>query len=213
MDGPPAVALGFEKEHGNVMDRPPRPVKEGLPNFRDITLIFYLGAVMVTGTLIVFFLAGGGIEACEGFPLSTDSALPFDQAACEAGDEGAMDDWQTFADERFVHAQTMTFGVFIMFQLFNVMNCRSNKESIFKLGLMSNKAINWAFLISFLLLVFFIQFSYVDIPLVGIDIGGLLSTTAINLNDWFILISVAFGVLVVDEFRKFIVNSRYFAVK
>ena len=62
MDGPPAVALGVEKKHGNVMSRPPRPVNEGLPNFSDIVLIFWLGAVMVTGTLLVFFLAGGGIN-------------------------------------------------------------------------------------------------------------------------------------------------------
>ena len=53
MDGPPAVALGVEKKHG-VMDRPPRPVDEGLPNSRDISLIFYLGAVMVVGSLAVF---------------------------------------------------------------------------------------------------------------------------------------------------------------
>ena len=53
MDGPPAVALGVEKKHGNVMNRPPRPVDEGLPNRNDIWLIFYLGAVMVTGTLLV----------------------------------------------------------------------------------------------------------------------------------------------------------------
>ena len=78
MDGPPAVALGVEKKHGNVMNRPPRPVDEGLPNRNDIWLIFYLGAVMVTGTLIVFFLAGGGLETCEGLPLSDGSNLPFD---------------------------------------------------------------------------------------------------------------------------------------
>ncbi|MDP6865972.1 MAG: HAD-IC family P-type ATPase, partial [Candidatus Poseidoniaceae archaeon] len=50
MDGPPAVALGVEKRHGKVMSRPPRPVDEGLPNSKDIGLIFYLGAVMVIGT-------------------------------------------------------------------------------------------------------------------------------------------------------------------
>ena len=60
MDGPPAVALGVEKKHGNVMERPPRPVDEGLPNGRDISLIFYLGGIMVIGSLLVFWLAGGG---------------------------------------------------------------------------------------------------------------------------------------------------------
>ncbi|MGB0152361.1 MAG: HAD-IC family P-type ATPase, partial [Candidatus Poseidoniaceae archaeon] len=36
MDGPPAVALGVEKMHSNVMDRPPRPVDESLPNMKDL---------------------------------------------------------------------------------------------------------------------------------------------------------------------------------
>ena len=57
MDGPPAVALGVERMHANVMDRPPRPVDESLPNMLDLLLIFYLGGIMVLGTLIVYYLA------------------------------------------------------------------------------------------------------------------------------------------------------------
>ena len=212
MDGPPAVALGVEKKHGNVMSRPPRPVDEGLPNKSDIWLIFYLGAVMVTGTLLVFFLAGGGIETCEGLPLAGDSTLPFDQELCDDGDEGALSDWQNYADERFIHAQTMTLSVFIMFQLFNVMNCRSQEESIFSLGVFSNKAINIAFLVSFALLLFFVQLADFTIPFTSFEIGGLLSTKVLSMNDWGIIISVAVLVVVIEEFRKFIVNSKIFAI-
>ena len=212
MDGPPAVALGVEKKHGNVMNRPPRPVDEGLPNRNDIWLIFYLGAVMVTGTLIVFFLAGGGLETCDGLPLSDGSNLPFDQAACEAGDEAEILKWESYADDRFVHAQTMTLSVFIMFQLFNVMNCRSQEESIFSLGVFSNKAINIAFLVSFALLLFFVQLANFTIPFTSFEIGGLLSTKVLSINDWGIIILVAVLVVVIEEFRKFIVNSKIFAI-
>ncbi len=212
MDGPPAVALGVEKKHGNVMNRPPRPVDEGLPNRNDIWLIFYLGAVMVTGTLLVFFLAGGGLETCGGLPLSEDTNLPFDQAACQAGDEVAISEWENYADERFVHAQTMTLSVFIMFQLFNVMNCRSQEESIFSLGAFSNKAINIAFLVSFALLLFFVQLANVTIPFTNFEISGLLSTKVLSMNDWMIIIFVSSLVVVIEEFRKFIVNSKIFAI-
>ncbi|MCH2648809.1 MAG: HAD-IC family P-type ATPase [Candidatus Poseidoniaceae archaeon] len=212
MDGPPAVALGVEKKHGNVMNRPPRPVDEGLPNRNDIWLIFYLGAVMVAGTLLVFFLAGGGLETCGGLPLSEDSNLPFDQAACQAGDEVAISEWQNYADDRFVHAQTMTLSVFIMFQLFNVMNCRSQEESIFSLGAFSNKAINIAFLVSFALLLFFVQLANVTIPFTNFEISGLLSTKVLSMNDWMIIIFVSSLVVVIEEFRKFIVNSKIFAI-
>lgn len=212
MDGPPAVALGVEKKHGNVMNRPPRPVDEGLPNRNDIWLIFYLGAVMVTGTLLVFFLAGGGLETCDGLPLSDGSNLPFDQAACESGVESEIAKWQSYADEKFIHAQTMTLSVFIMFQLFNVMNCRSQDESIFSLGVFSNKAINIAFLVSFGLLLFFVQLADFTIPFTNFEIGGLLSTKVLSINDWGIIIAVAALVVVIEEFRKLIVNSKIFAI-
>ena len=212
MDGPPAVALGVEKKHGNVMNRPPRPVDEGLPNKNDIWLIFYLGVVMVAGTLLVFFLAGGGLESCNGLPLSDGSNLPFDQVACESGDPVALAEWENYADERFIHAQTMTLSVFIMFQLFNVMNCRSQEESIFSLGVFSNKAINIAFIASFCLLLFFVQLANVTIPFTSFEIGGLLSTKVLSLNDWMIIIFVAVLVVVIEEFRKFIVNSKIFAI-
>ena len=212
MDGPPAVALGVEKKHGNVMNRPPRPVDEGLPNRNDIWLIFYLGAVMVAGSLLVFFLAGGGLETCNGLPLSDGTNLPFDQEACEKGVESEVSKWESYADDKFIHAQTMTLSVFIMFQLFNVMNCRSQDESIFSLGVFSNKAINIAFLVSFALLLFFVQLADFTIPFTSFEIGGLLSTKVLSINDWGIIMAVAVLVVVIEEFRKFIVNSRIFAI-
>ena len=212
MDGPPAVALGVEKKHGNVMNRPPRPVDEGLPNRNDIWLIFYLGAVMVAGTLLVFFLAGGGLETCESLPLSDGTNLPFNQADCEAGVEAEIAKWESYAADKFIHAQTMTLSVFIMFQLFNVMNCRSQEESIFSLGVFSNKAINIAFLVSFALLLFFVQLADFTIPFTSFEIGGLLSTKVLSLNDWGVIIAVAALVVVIEEFRKLIVNSRIFAI-
>ena len=212
MDGPPAVALGVEKKHGSVMDRPPRPVDEGLPNGRDISLIFYLGAVMVIGTLSVFYLAGGGLATCEMLPSET-ATTAFDVDACLDGNQQAIDDWQIYADGHFAHAQTMTFSVFIVYQLFNVLNCRSNEESVFELGLFSNRAINYALLISGGLLMFFVHLADVSIPLIGIQIGNLLTTTTISLNDWGIVVMVASSVFIIEEFRKFIVKSKVFAVK
>ena len=212
MDGPPAVALGVEKKHGNVMDRPPRPVDEGLPNARDISLIFYLGAVMVIGTLAVFYLAGGGLNQCEILPSETGTTA-FDVNACLQGDEQAIEDWQHYADGHFAHAQTMTFAVFIVYQLFNVLNCRSNEQSVFELGLFSNRAINYALLISAGLLMFFVQLADVSIPLLGIQIGELLSTKSLSSDDWYVVFLVASSVFIIEEFRKFIVKSGFLAVR
>jgi len=212
MDGPPAVALGVEKKHGNVMNRPPRPVDEGLPNGRDISLIFYLGIVMVTGTLAIFYLAGGGLAECEILPTET-ATTAFDVAACNAGDVDELNKWQVYADGHFAHAQTMTFSVFIVFQLFNVLNCRSNDQSVFELGLFSNRAINLALLISGGLLLFFVQLADASIPLVGIQVGNLLSTTTLSSSDWTVVVLVASAVFIIEEFRKLLVKSKFFAVR
>ena len=217
MDGPPAVALGVEKRHGNVMARPPRPVDEGLPNPRDIGLIFYLGAVMVIGTLIVFFLAGGGVygpgNECTLAPFATETDAGFSVADCLAGDEQAMDAYNVYAEDTFANAQTMTFTVFIVFQLFNVLNCRSEKESLFSLGLFSNGAINYAILASGFLLFLFVHFATFPLPLIGIEFGNLLSTTPLEGIDWVVLIAVASTVFLVEEFRKLMIKSRFFSIR
>jgi len=212
MDGPPAVALGVEKRHGNVMGRPPRPVDEGLPNSRDISLIFYLGAIMVIGTLIIFYLAGGGVQtadACTLGPLDTNE-YAWMEGCLEDGESAG---WDNYADEQFVQAQTMTFAVFIVYQLFNVLNCRSGDASLFTLGVFSNKAINYAILISASLLFVFVHFASSTIPIVGIEFGNLLSTTSLKPADWVVLTLVASTVFLIEEFRKFMVNNGFFKVR
>ena len=174
MDGPPAVALGVERKHSNVMDRPPRPVNESLPNILDLVLIFYLGAVMVVGTLVVYYLA------------------------LKNGSEE--------------YAQTMCFSVFIFFQLFNVMNCRSNEDSVFKLGLFSNRAIYLAVLFSIGLLLIAVQGAELTIPLTSFQIGELLSTIPLGRNDWIIVVLVASTVFMVEEFRKLLRTTGVFSV-
>ncbi len=175
MDGPPAVALGVERKHANVMNRPPRAVDEALPNLLDLLLIFYLGAVMVTGTLVVYYLAlQNGSEA---------------------------------------YAQTMCFSVFIVFQLFNVMNCRSNEHSVFKLGLFSNRAIYLAIFFSITLLLLVVQGADFVIPFTSFEIGELLSTIPLEQNDWFVIILVASTVFMVEEFRKLLRSTGIFRVR
>ena len=72
--------------------------------------------------------------------------------------------------------------------------------------------LNIAFLVSFALLLFFVQLADFTIPFTSFEIGGLLSTKVLSMNDWGIIISVAVLVVVIEEFRKFIVNSKIFAI-
>lgn len=129
---------------------------------------------------------------------------------CESGDAAELEKSNEYKNDLFDHAQTMTFGVFIVYQLFNVMNCRSNRESAFKLGLFSNKWINVAFMLSLGLLLFFVQLAEVAIPFTSLAIGSLMTTSPLSSTDWAIIFAVAASVFVIEEFRKFIVNSNFF---
>ena len=215
MDGPPAVALGVESKHGKVMDKPPRPIDEKLPNSSDKLLMLYLGLVMVIGSLMVFYLAGGGIEQCELRPY--DEVASFNIEACKDSShvlhEQALEDWQTYADLNFEKAQTMTFAVFVVFQLFNVMNCRSSEDSVLKLGIFSNRSINFALIISMTLLFIIVHFATTTIPLIGIGIGDLLSTSQLTSADWIVIMAISSSVLIIEEFRKFFKSSNFFAVQ
>ena len=63
-DGAPALALGVDPADHGVMARPPRPRDQGVITLRMWLGIFFVGAVMATGTLLVLdaSLAGGLIE-------------------------------------------------------------------------------------------------------------------------------------------------------
>ena len=205
MDGPPALALGIEKRHGNVMDEEPRSMKESLPNKNDKQLIGFLGIVMVIGTLAIFSLAGGPLltaDSCHGVT-QVDSPELFNQdGSCN---EGAWDD---YADDKFAHARTVAFSAFIMFQLFNVMNCRSIDKSAFKLGLFKNIFITASFFISLFLLIIIVQNSYAVVPLIGITVGSFLSTIPLEFTDWAMIFIFASSVFWIEEFRKFMFKLR-----
>ena len=170
MDGPPAVALGMEKNHGAVMSRAPRPVSEGLPNLIDTVMIAFLGSLMAIGSLIVHYTVLG----------------------------------QSTVEE----AVTATFAVFVMFQLFNVMNCRSIEKSIFELGIFSNKAVAYSFVICTTLLFLIIEFADFTVPLINLKIGEFLSVQNFTESySWPVIILLASSVLIFEEFRKFLMKN------
>lgn len=63
-DGAPALAIGVDPADAGVMDRPPRPRDEGVLTRSMWGGIFFVGAIMATGTLLVLdsSLPGGLIE-------------------------------------------------------------------------------------------------------------------------------------------------------
>ena len=113
-DGPPALALGIDPKDPDVMQREPRQRGTGVLTTQDWWRLGGIGLVMMVGTLAVLdaYYPGGLITL---FATGTGPNI---------------------ADE--THARTMAFTTLMMFQLFNVFNCRSLWRSAF-IGFFENK--------------------------------------------------------------------------
>lgn len=104
-----ALPLAFEVKEPNVMNRPPRKPDEALFNGFVTFRVFFVSILMTVGTIVLFSWE-------YSYSLSTGLA-------------------QTDALAR---SQSIAVTFIIFFQIFYLINCRSLKESVFKIGLFSN---------------------------------------------------------------------------
>ncbi|MBN1644608.1 calcium-translocating P-type ATPase, SERCA-type [Candidatus Woesearchaeota archaeon] len=93
-----------------------------------------------------------------------------------------------------MYAQTVAFTTLMMFQMFNVVNQRSEDKSVFKIGFFKNKWLLWAVLLSVGL-----QIIVIYVPF----LNQLFSTVPLNLFDWARIIGISASVLVFGEIVKF----------
>ena len=113
-DGPPALALGVDPKEPDVMEQHPRQRGSGVLTTSDWWYLAGVGTVMMVGTLAVLdAYYPGGL-----FTLFATGTEP------------------NKADETY--ARTMAFTTLMLFQLFNVYNCRSTWRSAFR-GFFDNK--------------------------------------------------------------------------
>ncbi|HVG81848.1 MAG TPA: cation-translocating P-type ATPase, partial [Methylomirabilota bacterium] len=173
-DGPPALALGIDPKEPDVMLREPRRRGTGVLTSADWLRLAGIGAVMMVGTLAVLdaYYPGGLIS-----PL-------------------AKGDMPNLADETY--SRTMAFTTLMMFQLFNVFNCRSSWRSAFS-GIFDNKWLIGAVLLSLLTHVLVI---YVPV------LQTAFHTVPLTAADWVIATAVAASLLVILEVAKVILRRR-----
>jgi Ca2+-transporting ATPase len=91
------------------------------------------------------------------------------------------------------YAKTMAFTVFVVFQLFNVLNCKSQTESVISRKILENK-----FLIGAIIGCFFLQIALIYVPV----LQTLFHTVPLSLNDWLMIVGIAFSILVIEEAIK-----------
>jgi len=97
-------------------------------------------------------------------------------------------------DDNLPRASTIAFTTFVMFQLFNAMNCRSETRSAFKVGLTSNK-----FFVLAIVGCILMQIAAIYLPLFQM----LFETEGLAIRDLYYSTLIGSSVFFMDEFRKY----------
>ena len=96
-------------------------------------------------------------------------------------------------------AGTMAFNTFVLFQFFNILNVRSDRNTVFSRHTLSNR---WLW----------IALSAVMVLQIGVTHVGfmqrLFDTTSISLSQWLVCVAVASSVLWLEETRKVFIRRR-----
>jgi Ca2+-transporting ATPase len=90
-------------------------------------------------------------------------------------------------------ARTMAFNTLVMFELFNILNCRSLRHSSLEIGFFSNKALLIVVLISFLLQVAVIE---------SMVLSSAFKIVSLTLSEWIITILFGSTIFLAGELRK-----------
>ncbi len=173
MDGPPAMSLGVDPVRAGSMKEAPRDPEARILSFRRFGNLFSYGLTMAIGTLGVLYYGlqtGGPHIAKDG------------EYAASLPGAGA------------VHATTLAFTTFVLFQVFNVFNARAEKGSTFNRCFFANRML-WLAIASVILL----QILVIHWP----PAQAIFHTTALAKLDWLIATGVASSVLILEELRKF----------
>lgn len=171
----PALALGAEKPSPEVMQRPPRQPRERLLNFRILARAYlFLGPIEAAAGLYGFFLVlkSGGWHWGEMLPGSSPL---------------------------YLQATTACLAAIIATQMANVFACRSFKESLFSLGIFTNRLILWGLALEILLSGFIIYHPW------GNRIFG---TAPLSWRVWALLVPFSLILLWAEELRKLYVRRR-----
>jgi len=170
----PALALGTEKPTPSVMKQPPRNRDERLLDFSVISRAYlFLGPIEAVACMFGFFyvLYGGGWNW--GTMLEPDNVI-------------------------YMQATTACLTAIIITQAANVFACRSSKESVLSLGLLTNRVIFIGIGFELLLQVFIVYHPWGN---------RIFSTSPISLHIWLVLLPFAFLLLFAEEARKFAVRA------
>jgi len=163
-DGFPALALSIDPPDVDIMSRPPRDPKESIFTKRVKAMILGIGFLMPISVLSVFYIYNPALSDSVGSPSAS-----------------------------YVYAMTMAFTTMVIFEMFNVYTCRSERYPVFKVGFLKNKYLNISVIVSILL-----QLLVVYTPMFEV----LFETHSLSIWDWTIVIAAGCIPLIAGELGK-----------
>ncbi|MGI1657353.1 MAG: cation transporting ATPase C-terminal domain-containing protein [Desulfitobacterium sp.] len=92
-----------------------------------------------------------------------------------------------------MQATTMTLAAIVFAQIGAVLNCRSDTQSVFKLGLFANKRVLQGIAFEILLIIAIIYIPFLQ---------AIFHTAPIGLSEWLFLMTIPFLMILFDEIRK-----------
>jgi Ca2+-transporting ATPase len=165
----PALGLGAEETEKGVMNRPPRSQKEPLLN----------KSVMIKG-----FLWYGMLESAVAMGAYFFINMLYGWPNGPLASSGTI----------YSQATTLTLASIVFCQMGMVLNCRTERESVFKIGLFKNKQVIQGIIVEFLLVI-----AMMYIPF----IRGVFQTSPVPLAGWIFLFCVPVPIVLIEEARKY----------
>jgi calcium-translocating P-type ATPase len=165
----PALALGAERPEPGVMDRPPRPRGEPLLHRRRLVHAYgFLGVIEAVLALGGFFLVYVLDGWRPGQPMVASGPL-------------------------YARATTMTFAGIVAAQIGNAFACRTERESVFRVGIASNRLLLWSIVAEIGVLL-----ALVFTP----PLASVFGFAPLRPLEWAVLLAYPPVVLAVEEARK-----------
>lgn len=183
-DGAPALALAMEKGDPDTMEQPPRPKDEPIIN-KAMRLGLGIQTVIQTAVVLAAFGLGLAWHMEGGLPAGVNPLAAL-----------MGQDWLA-SDIRV--AQTMAFLTLSLAELFRAYTVRSEKASLFSIGVFSNRYMQYAVGLSvgLLLLVTLTPF-----------LQPIFDTVPLRPVEWLVVLGLAVLPAVTEEITKFFLRRR-----
>ncbi len=185
-DGAPALALAMEKGDPDIMDQKPRAKDEPIIN-KSMQLGLIIQTFAQTGAVLTAFVLG------LVWHLEAGAAIP---SGVNVLSYVLQHDWRGVDVQT---AETMAFVTLSLCELFRAYTVRSEKVSLFRLGIFSNRYMQYAVGLSIVLLALVVSVPFLQ---------PIFNTHLPSLREWLVIVGLSLIPAVSEEITKFGLRRR-----